>query len=85
MACGIPFLGCGTGEIERLAKESGAGKIADNTPESIARVILDLINNSEKSHEMGKNGINYISKYYDRKKIALKLYKNILNMFSDEY
>lgn len=79
MACGIPFLGCGTGEIERLAKESKAGIIADNTPESIARGILDLINNPEKSDEMGEDGINYISKYYDRKKIALKLYKNIQN------
>lgn len=79
MACGIPFLGCGTGEIERLAKESKAGIVADNTPESIARIILDLINNPEKSEEMGENGINYISKYYDRKKIALKLYKNIIS------
>lgn len=74
MACGIPFLGCGMGEIERLAAESGAGIVADNNPDDIANFILDLIDNPEKSREMGKNGINYVSTHYDRKKIALNLY-----------
>ena len=77
MACGIPFLGCGVGEIERLAAESGAGIIVDNNPDDIAGIINDLIDNSERSKEMGKKGIKYVSKHYDRKKIALNLYKCI--------
>ena len=77
MACGVPFLGCGVGEIERLATESGAGIIADNDPEYIANIIMDLIDNPDKSKEMGQNGISYVSKYYDRKKIALNLYNYI--------
>lgn len=81
MGCGIPFLGCGMGEIERLASESGAGIIADNNPDSIAKIIIDLTDNPEKSREMGKNGINYVSEYYNRRKIALKLYNHIENIF----
>lgn len=77
MACGVPFLGCGMGEIELLAAESGAGVIANNDPDDIANVIMDLIDNPEKSRKMGNNGINYVSTHYDRKKIALNLYNYV--------
>lgn len=73
MACGIPFLGCGNGEILSLAVESGAGVIVDNTPEAIAKEVLKLLNNREEIELMGKNGRNFVKSNYDRKGIALKL------------
>ena len=81
MGCGIPFLGCGIGEIERLAKESNAGIIADNDPDSIANSIINLIDNPKKSKEMGDNGIKYVEKYYNRKIISLNLYNQIKELY----
>jgi glycosyltransferase involved in cell wall biosynthesis len=82
MACGIPFLSSGIGEIRRLTKESNAGVIAENDPTNIADTILELLNNPKKSEEMGKNGIKYVKKYYNRKKIALNLQNYIEEMKS---
>lgn len=81
MACGTPFIGCGIGEIERLAAESGAGIIADNDPDSISDNIINLLDNPRKSKEMGINGIKYVENHYNRKKIALKLYDEIEELF----
>jgi glycosyltransferase involved in cell wall biosynthesis len=53
MACGIPFLGCGRGEIESIAQDSGAGVLAENTPEAIADAILGLPSDPERMVEMG--------------------------------
>lgn len=73
MACGIPFLGCGKGEIENIARESGAGVIADNTPEAIAAAVLGLLQDPHKMDDMGKSGRAYVVKHYDRRAIAAKL------------
>lgn len=73
MACGIPFLGCGRGEIENIARDSGAGVIADNTPEAIAAAVLGLLEDPKKMDEMGKSGRAYVMKNYDRRAIAAKL------------
>ncbi|MDG3547074.1 glycosyltransferase family 4 protein [Methanobacterium formicicum] len=75
MACKIPFLGCGAGEIERIAKDSKAGIISDNTPESIAFNICELIQNRELREKMGQNGLEYVKNNYDRKTIASKVKK----------
>lgn len=73
MACGIPFVGCGKGEIRYLAEKSGGGMIADNSPDAIAEAIIDLLNNPQKMDEMGKSGREFVKLNYDRKQIATKL------------
>jgi len=73
MACGIPFLSCGKGEIVELAKKSGAGIIADNDPKSIAKAVMELLDNPDRLIKMGKLGIEYVKKNYNRKDIANKL------------
>ena len=77
MACGIPFVGCGDGEISNLAKESGGGIIADNTPEAIAKAIIKLLNNPTKIEKMGSNGRIYVKKNFDRKSIAQRFMQKI--------
>ncbi len=77
MACGIPFIGCGSGEIANLAKESGAGVIADNTPEAIAATLSSLLDDPERMEEMGRRGREYVAENYDRRAVALKLKQQI--------
>lgn len=77
MACGIPFVGCGNGEIAHLAEESGAGVIADNTPEAIAAALASLLNDPARLEEMGRNGRAYVTEHYDRRAIAKRLKQHI--------
>jgi colanic acid biosynthesis glycosyl transferase WcaI len=80
MACGIPFVGCGSGEIAHLAEESGGGVIADNTPEAIAATLSALLDDPERMEEMGRRGREYVAKHYDRRSVALKLKQHIERM-----
>lgn len=73
MASGIPFVGCGKGEIRKLAELSGGGIIAENSPDSIAEAIKYLLKNPEKQTEMGKKGRAFVDKHYSRQKIAANL------------
>ncbi|NLA38995.1 MAG: glycosyltransferase family 4 protein [Methanomicrobiales archaeon] len=80
MACGIPFIGCGNGEIARLARESGAGIIAENTPEAIAASLSSLLDDPAKMEEMGRRGREYVAEHYDRRTITLRLKQHIERM-----
>jgi glycosyltransferase involved in cell wall biosynthesis len=73
MACGIPFIGCGSGEIQEIADNSGGGIIAENSPEEIAKAILILVNNPKKRDEMGSSGRKFVEQSYTRKAIAATL------------
>ncbi|AEG18362.1 glycosyltransferase family 4 protein [Methanobacterium paludis] len=77
MACEIPFLGCGTGEIETLAKKSEAGVVADNHPDSIAEAMIELMKKWEK---MGKNGSKHVKNCYRREEIVKDLKSVLDNM-----
>lgn len=77
MACGIPFVGCGEGEIRKLAETSGGGVIAENSPEDIAEAILRLLENPQKRAEMGRMGRAFVEKNVSRKLIAANLKVNL--------
>ena len=76
MACGTPFVACGKGEIAELAAVSGAGIIAENTPESIAENVLSLLSDPARMQEMSRLGRAHVEMYYNRQAIAVSL-KNI--------
>lgn len=80
LACGIPFIGCGKGEISKLAAKSGGGIIADNSSGAIANAIIELISNPQKCRDMGRNGRDYVKNFYDRKSIAFRLKQAIEQM-----
>lgn len=80
MACELPFLGCGGGEIAHLAEMSGAGVIAGNTPEAIAATLSALIDDPGRMEEMGRRGREYVAEHYDRRAVALKLAQHIERM-----
>jgi len=77
MAAGVPFIGCGRGEIVNIAKSSNAGLIIENNHELIAKALNEMIKNPDELLKMGKNGRNYVEKYYNREAISLELYNNI--------
>ncbi|AFV22743.1 glycosyltransferase [Methanolobus psychrophilus R15] len=82
MACGIPFVGSGEGEIRKLAESSGGGIISDNSPESFAKTILSMLSDRESMDRMGKTGRVFVERHYSRKQIALNLKDNICDITS---
>ena len=77
MGCGIPFIGTGFGEIERLAKESGAGVVIKNDPNTIAQSIESLYYDEEKCKIMGHRARNYAENEFNKIKIIERLLNTI--------
>ncbi len=73
MACELPYISSGIGEVQRLTEESNAGVVAENNPESFARKLSYLLENRELLENMGRRGRRFVEEYYDREKIAVKL------------
>jgi len=73
MACCIPFVGCGAGEIQDIADDSGGGFIAENSPESIAEALLRLVEDPVLRKQMGESGRKYVEQHYTRRAIAINL------------
>ena len=73
LSCCIPFVGCGAGEIQEIADRSGAGVIAENSPEALAEAILQLVNDPVVCNTMGISGRKFVDERYTRKAIAKSL------------
>lgn len=82
MSCGTPFLAMGTGEIENLAKVSGAGVVAKSSVKSIYEHMVKLLEDEELMKQMGKNGRAFAKKYCDRRKSAESLLESIENVIT---
>lgn len=74
LACGLPFIGIGIGEIERIAEESRAGCVG-KTPEEVAECIRKLLNSNIK--KLRVRALRYV-KGFSRERSAKK-FLNVLN------
>ena len=75
LACGLPFIGVGYGEIERVAFESKAGCVGRN-PEEVERCIVEMLRSPlRKRAILGKRYV----KRYSRENSA-RLFLRVLNL-----
>lgn len=70
LACQVPVVVTGSGEIERFVEESGGGIHADTDPGSIAAALDRLLDDPTERARMGERGYRHVVKTYDRKAIA---------------
>jgi glycosyltransferase involved in cell wall biosynthesis len=74
MACELPVIACGTGEIQTVIYESDAGVTL--TPEDANQLrdaILELYSNPEKRAHYGRNGRRAVETRYTRQAQARQL------------
>jgi glycosyltransferase involved in cell wall biosynthesis len=83
MACGLPTLVTGRGEVEEFIAESGGGVHAENTPERIADCLDDLLGDPERRAQLGERGHEYVTSRYSRQAITSRL-SNELEALLDE-
>lgn len=80
MACEIPVLVSGKGEVRSLIEHSKAGLIAENSPESFAEKMSELLEDEEKVEKMGRIGRKFVEEKFDREKLAKKLKRKVEGM-----
>jgi len=73
MACSLPVVATGRGEIKRFTTDTDVGIHTEPDPESIAVAIETLLENPEKRVAMGQDGHRVVSEEYDRQAIAGQL------------
>lgn len=73
LACELPVVVTGTGEIERFVRRSGGGIHADNDPEQIEIAIRRLLDDASRHERCARQGGRFVQHNYDRKAIAADL------------
>lgn len=78
MSCGLPFLACGTGEIEQIVKSSNAGVVCKNNPKEIAEQLEFILKNKVYLKAMSEKGRKFAENYFNREKIAQKINNELM-------
>jgi len=74
LASGKPIVINTEGKAADIVLKANAGLVAHSgDSQDFANKILDIYNNPERGKELGKNGSNFVKKYYDRREIIKKL------------
>jgi len=73
LACRVPILVTGRGEIQRFVEESGGGVHAEPDPEAIATALDSLLADPKRRDRMGKTGRQHVVSEYDREQIARRV------------
>ncbi|MBY0123491.1 glycosyltransferase [Bacillus sp. S/N-304-OC-R1] len=83
MACGVPVVVSNVGGLPEVVLEGKTGYVVPKeNPKELAKAIRSLIDNKEKSREMGQAGIDHVKAHYnwvDNANGMLDLYDQTLN------
>lgn len=73
LACQVPVVVTGRGEVRRFVEETGGGLHAEAEPRAVADALDRLLENPDCRREMGDTGYRHVVAEYDRGKIADRL------------
>lgn len=73
LACGVPVVVTGRGEVRRFVEASGGGRHADVDPAAIAEALDAMLAAPERRHRLGAAGREHVAEQYDRAGTADRL------------
>jgi len=73
LACGVPVVVTGRGEVERFAEVSGGGRHAAVDPTAIAETLDAMLDSADRREELGAAGREHVVDHYGRATIAGEL------------
>ena len=73
LACGVPVVVTGRGEVERFAEASGGGRHAAVDPAAIAETLDRMLASPDRRAALGSSGREHVVAHYDRAGIAAEL------------
>jgi len=74
MSVGLPIVANDVGAWTRYIRESGCGILTDSTSQSLAKGLLELLQNPQLIHELGQNGLNYLRSILRPDKLLKDIY-----------
>ncbi len=77
MACGVPFVASCGGELEEIAKSSGAGIVVRDKAPDISRAIIFLLGHPQILKSMADNGRKYVQTNYANEVVYDRLFNEI--------
>lgn len=83
LACEVPVVATGSGEIESVIEASDGGVVVDNDPNAIATALERFLDDPRRREALGENGRKHVEERYDRVATARRL-KRILADVSDD-
>ncbi len=73
LACGVPVVVTGRGEVRRFVDDSGGGRHAEVDPVAIAEALDTMLDSRERRKRLGAAGREHVVQQYDRAGIADRL------------
>jgi glycosyltransferase involved in cell wall biosynthesis len=73
LACEVPVVATGTGEIESVIEASGGGVVVDNDPDAIATALERFLDDPQRRESRGETGRRHVEERYDRAATARRL------------
>lgn len=80
MACELPVVAMGKGQIDQLLREADAGICVSNNPETLAEAIGELLASEGRRNRYGSQGRTFAAKHFDRKSIAMRFVNEITTL-----
>jgi len=84
LACGVPVVVTGRGEVQRFVEDSGGGRHAEVDPAAIAEALDAMLASPERRDQMGTTGRKHVVQQYDRAAIADRLDSLLSSLVSAE-
>lgn len=84
LACGVPVVVTGRGEVRRFVRDSGGGRHAEVDPAAIAETLDAMLASPGRRKQLGAIGREHVVEHYDRVGIADRLDDLLAGLVSAE-
>ncbi|MTK63436.1 MAG: glycosyltransferase family 4 protein [Methanobacterium sp.] len=79
MGCGTPVIGVKEGGVRETVLENKTGVLVERDPQKFADAVTQTLNNKTKLHEMGKNSINEVERFWTLEHAGERIEKHLEN------
>jgi glycosyltransferase involved in cell wall biosynthesis len=79
MGCGTPVIGVKEGGVRETVLENQTGMLVERDPQKFADAITQTLNNRTKLHDMGRNGINEVERFWTLEHAGERIEKHLEN------
>lgn len=79
MGCGTPVIGVKEGGVRETVLENKTGVLVERDPQKFADAVTQTLNNKTKLHEMGKNSIKEVERFWTLEHAGERIEKHLEN------
>lgn len=84
LACEVPVVATGAGEIESVIESSDGGVVVDNDPDAIAAALERFLDDPQRRETLGEKGRRHVENRYDRAATARRFESILEDVRADD-